>query len=274
VIVAGGAGSRLGGADKAALRHRGRSLLDRARAAVADADEVVVVGRDVGGGPLAALAAGVAGLREDYDLVVVLAVDMPHVTSQTVARLLAAADGCDGAWLTDPGGRRQLAAAIRPGVVPAPETVQGAPMRLLMDAGSTRDVPALGGEADDIDTWEDLARMGTPDRLGAVNLHDWIDELCDTLDIETEVDESLILDVAKVAADNVIRMAAPITTYLLGYAAGAAAADEEGVERLAALVQALAEGWDRPSGAPDPVDVADDVPDDAAVDHTDDEYDE
>lgn len=107
-----------------------------------------------------------------------------------------------------------------------------------------------------------------------MNLHDWIDELCDTLDIEAEVDEALILDIAKVAADNVIRMAAPITTYLLGYAAGAAAADAENVERLAAKVQALAEGWDRPSGAAKEADLIDDVPDDTGVDHSDDEYDE
>lgn len=107
-----------------------------------------------------------------------------------------------------------------------------------------------------------------------MNLHDWIDELCDVLDIETEVDEALILDLAKVAADNVVRKAAPITTYLLGYAAGAADADEEAVERLAGKAQALAEGWDRPPGAADPVDVDDDVPDDTGVDHSDDEYDE
>jgi Domain of unknown function (DUF6457) len=107
--------------------------------------------------------------------------------------------------------------------------------------------------------------------LVAVNLHDWIDELCDTLDIETEVDASLILDVAKVAADNVVRMAAPLTTYLLGYAAGAAAADEAEVERLAALTQVLAEGWDRPARST--ADVDDDVPDDTAVDHSDDEFD-
>jgi hypothetical protein len=107
-----------------------------------------------------------------------------------------------------------------------------------------------------------------------VNLHDWIDELCDTLDIEADVDEALILDIAKVAADNVIRMAAPITTYLLGFAAGATAADEEQVERLAARVQALAEGWDRPSGASGEPALDDDVPDDTGVDHSDDEYDE
>jgi hypothetical protein len=110
-----------------------------------------------------------------------------------------------------------------------------------------------------------------------VNLHDWIDELCDALDIEAEVDEALILDVAKVAADNVVRMAAPITTYLLGYAAGAAGADVEETERLAARAQSLAEGWGRPNGAArteDLDDLDDEVPDDAAVDHSDDEYDE
>jgi len=107
-----------------------------------------------------------------------------------------------------------------------------------------------------------------------VNLHDWIDELCDALDIETEVDEALILDLAKVAADNVVRPAAPITAYLVGYAAGSAGADEEEVEGLAARAQALAEGWDRPLGSADPDDVDDDVPDDTGVDHSDDKYDE
>ena len=107
-----------------------------------------------------------------------------------------------------------------------------------------------------------------------MNLHDWIDELCDALEIDTEVDEALILDLAKVAADNVVRPAAPITTYLVGYAAGRATADEEEVESLAARAQALAEGWDRPSGATDPDDVDDDVPDDTGVDHSDDKYDE
>ena len=85
-----------------------------------------------------------------------------------------------------------------------------------------------------------------------MNLHDWIDELCDVLDIETEVDEALVLDLAKVAADNVIRPAAPITTYLLGYAAGSNGANAEQTERLAAKAQSLAENWDHPSDAPDP----------------------
>lgn len=101
-----------------------------------------------------------------------------------------------------------------------------------------------------------------------MNLHDWIDELCDVLDVETEVDEALVLDLARAAAHNVIRPAAPITTYLLGYAAGAGGASPEQIEKLAARAQALADGWDRPADAPDPDDVDDDIPDDSAVDHS------
>jgi Domain of unknown function (DUF6457) len=105
-----------------------------------------------------------------------------------------------------------------------------------------------------------------------VNLHDWIDELCDALDIETEVDEALVLDLARTAAHNVERPAAPVTTYLLGYAAGQTNAKPDRIERLAAVAQALADGWDRPGGAPDPIDFADEVPDDDEVDQIADRY--
>jgi hypothetical protein len=105
-----------------------------------------------------------------------------------------------------------------------------------------------------------------------VNLHDWIDELSDVLYVEAEVDEGLVLDLAKVAADNVEKIAAPITAYLLGVAAGSTGASPEQVERLAAKAQALAEGWDRPADARDPADVDDEVPDDSSVDHSTDLY--
>ena len=107
-----------------------------------------------------------------------------------------------------------------------------------------------------------------------MNLHDWIDEVSDLLDVDTEVDEALVLDLARVAAHNVVRPAAPITTYLLGYAAGAQGADPEAVEELAGRAQRLAESWDRPANAPDPDDVNDEIPDDRAVDHTGETFDE
>jgi hypothetical protein len=77
-----------------------------------------------------------------------------------------------------------------------------------------------------------------------VNLHDWIDELMDVLDIELELDEALVLDVAREAAHRVQRPAAPISTFLLGYAAGLAGGEAEDIERLAARVIALADRWE------------------------------
>jgi hypothetical protein len=86
--------------------------------------------------------------------------------------------------------------------------------------------------------------------VGDVNLHDWIDELCDVLDIEVEVDEALILDLARDAAHNVERRSAPISTFLLGYAAAGFDGAPQEVERLAGLAAALALRWDK---APDEI---------------------
>lgn len=81
-----------------------------------------------------------------------------------------------------------------------------------------------------------------------MNLHDWIDELCDVLDIEIEVDEALILDLARDTAHNVERRSAPISTFLLGYAAARSAGDPAEVERLAGLAATLALRWDKAPG--------------------------
>lgn len=107
--------------------------------------------------------------------------------------------------------------------------------------------------------------------LVAVNLHDWIDELSDELDIDVELDEGLILDVARDAAHAVARPAAPLTTFLLGFAAAHHETGPEGVERLAAKVMALAANWDQPAGAAD--DGTDtEIPDDSGIDHSGDSY--
>jgi hypothetical protein len=101
-----------------------------------------------------------------------------------------------------------------------------------------------------------------------VTLHDWIDELCDALDIEAEFDESLVLDLARDAAHNVERPAAPITTYLLGFAAAQHEAGPEGLERLAAAATQLAEKW---GGEESDVEDVADLEDDALVDVDDEE---
>jgi CTP:molybdopterin cytidylyltransferase MocA len=42
---------------------------------------------------------------------------------------------------------------------------------VLMGAGTGRDVPALDGEAADVDTWEDLARLRGGDSPGTTPDH-------------------------------------------------------------------------------------------------------
>lgn len=177
VVLAGGTAARLGGTDKAALEHGGHSLLERALAAVAGAAETVVVGEEVptsrattftrehppGGGPLSGLCAGVAALTEPADLVVVVAVDMPHLTAATIARLLGAAEGYDGAWLVDRAGRWVLAGAVRPERVRAVVDPHGRPMRALVETLRLCEVAAVGDEAADVDTWDDLARLRAGD---------------------------------------------------------------------------------------------------------------
>ncbi len=110
--------------------------------------------------------------------------------------------------------------------------------------------------------------------LDTVNLHDWIDELSDVLDVETEVDEGLVRDLVQMAYQSVDQHAGPVTAYLVGFAAGAADASPEAVEGLAARTQRLAEGWDRPADAVDPDDIDDEIPDDASIDHSSDQFEE
>ncbi|HEX5986515.1 MAG TPA: DUF6457 domain-containing protein [Nocardioides sp.] len=76
-----------------------------------------------------------------------------------------------------------------------------------------------------------------------MTLHDWIDELCDALDIDAEIDEGIILDVARDAAHAVERVAAPISTFLLGYAAAMNGGSPEKLEELAGRAIELAEKW-------------------------------
>lgn len=177
VVLSGGEGTRLGGVDKGSLEYAGRPLLDHALAAVAGAVRAVVVGppaptttpvtftreSPAGGGPAAGLLAGVDQLDpipEGVELVVVLAVDMPHVTTATVGRLVAAVGGHDGAFLVDDSGRRQLAGALSLGALarvrPSPAESSGLPVHRLLADLDLADVPVLGEEGHDVDTWPDL----------------------------------------------------------------------------------------------------------------------
>ncbi len=184
-MLTGGTAARMGGADKAALEVGGVTLLERALAATAAAHEVVVVGEEVptsrtvtwtreqppGGGPAAGLLAGLDALPQRPELLAVLAVDMPRVSAATFARLAdAVGEDADGALLVDAEGRRQLlcgvyrSAALQRARPPVRADEHGLPVRRLLAPLRLVEVPALAGEASDVDTWEDLRSLDAPPR--------------------------------------------------------------------------------------------------------------
>jgi molybdopterin-guanine dinucleotide biosynthesis protein A len=173
VVLAGGAGSRLGGVDKAGLRISGSTLLDGALAAL-DGIEAVVVGPARPGvrsvledpprsGPAAAVAAGLAALP-DADEVLLLAVDLPRLP-EALPLLLAAGSGPDGVVAVDPEGRTQWllgryrAAALRAAAVALGDPTDR-PLRALLaglDLALLRLPPGLEL---DVDTVADARRAG------------------------------------------------------------------------------------------------------------------
>ena len=75
-----------------------------------------------------------------------------------------------------------------------------------------------------------------PDSLAA-----WVTDLAAALDVDAgAVDRDLILDAARDAAHGVARPAAPLTTFLVGYAAGLRGGGAEAVAEAAATAQRLA----------------------------------
>lgn len=277
IVLAGGAARRLGGADKPGLSVGGRALLDRVLAACAGAATTVVVGprrptvRPVswtreapsGGGPVAALGAGVR--RTTAPWVVVLSADLPFLGPETVAALLSAAEsgGREGALGTDPDGRRQPLVAVyrteplrRELALLAAEHggLAGLPLRLLTAELDLAAVATSKLASFDCDTWDDIKVARAHIREHGAVLDEWITAVKTELGIKLDVDTGVLLDLARDAAHGVARPAAPLTTFLVGYAAGRASADAEPAEAARAVAEAsrkataLALRWAEESG--------------------------
>ncbi|MET7882472.1 NTP transferase domain-containing protein [Streptomyces avermitilis] len=265
VVLAGGAARRLGGADKPGVRVGGRALLDRVLAACAGAATTVVVAdprataRPVvwareeppGAGPVAALDAGLRQTTAAY--VVVLSADLPFLDEGTVRRLLSTlqASGTEGVLLTDPGGRDQsLVAAYRSAALrrelaelaAGHGTLAGLPLRRLVAALDLTRVSDPVASFD-CDTWDDIAAARSRIREHGNVLDEWISAVKDELGIDLAVDTGILLDLARDAAHGVARPAAPLTTFLVGYAAAQAGGDPEAVTEAARKAAALALRW-------------------------------
>lgn len=193
-------------------------------------------------GPAAAIAAGLAALNENSSSTpwtLVLACDMPHA-SRGVGLLLAAvasAPRVEGVMAVSPDGRKQpllgvyRTAALEREVAVASEgsgLTNSSVFRLLARL-NVLDVDVPAGSTDDVDTWEDAAALGIDYELEAdvksqeETLEEWCRTLLQAFELEgVEVDINEVLAVAGVAAHSVVRPAAPLTTFIAGYAAGMA----------------------------------------------------
>ncbi|MER5517568.1 NTP transferase domain-containing protein [Streptomyces sp. NPDC002763] len=273
IVLAGGAARRLGGADKPSVRVGGRPLLDRVLTACAGARNTVVVAaprptsRPVrwtredppGGGPVAALDAGLR--HTTADRVVVLSADLPFLEEATVQRLLAAlhTSGTDAALLTDADGRdqplvaayrtaplrRALSALAEEGDGPG---LTGLPLRRLTAALDLTRVPDPLASFD-CDTWDDIADARARIREHGHVLDEWISAVKDELGIDLDVDTGVLLDLARDAAHGVARPAAPLTTFLVGYAAAQGKGGPEAVAEAARKAAALALRWEEEANA-------------------------
>lgn len=75
-------------------------------------------------------------------------------------------------------------------------------------------------------------------------LAEWVAALAARLDLDpSEVPVAALLDLARDAAHNVARPAAPLTTFLVGLAAARSGGTTADVERACAAASELALGW-------------------------------
>ncbi|MFJ4037007.1 NTP transferase domain-containing protein [Microbacterium sp. NPDC090007] len=268
ILLAGGRGSRVGGAAKPLFEVGGATLLSAAVTAVrrAGARRVVVVAPvldealDVTwvredppyGGPVAAI---VAALREvDADDLYVLACDTV-APADVMSRLAAPlAPGVDGVCLDD--GRRQWlmgryrAAAVREVASALPAAGRDASMRALLGGLAIASIAVDADLTRDVDTWDDLreARGGamTESRtLPPEALDDWSAALAERFGLTRgDIPVSLILDLARDVANGVARPAAPLSAFVAGLVAGRAGGSPADTEKAVAAVVEMARDWE------------------------------
>lgn len=283
IVLAGGTAHRMGGADRMALMIGREPMLELALEAVYGATQRIVVGprRPVihyaksliwteedppGGGPLSALAAGLEHVRSRW--VMVVAGDLPFFGDAETAQLglLSACyyEGGHGAVAIDRQGREEPLAAMYRAVslrrvltALAAEhgSLDGLPARLLLSKLTRlHRVKDVDRALVDCDTWEDVerARQRTAKHEYGSAVGSWLGAVRNVLRLYPwegvpEVDDDVLLEVAREAADSIAEPAAPLTTFLLGCVVGQVKGyprqKREAVEEAARTVHELARVW-------------------------------
>ena len=276
VLLSGGASRRLG-RDKTRVHVGGARLLDRLLRAIPAEVPVVVAGPSAdelprpvlwtredppGAGPLAGIGAALALVSTPS--VVVLAADMPFAVPVALAALRHLEPGdagpvgglgprepalpgapVDAVIPVDADGRRQpLCAAYRSQALrtalAALVPLAGRPVRDVLLDLRVMEWHVPSAPLIDVDTQDslDAARARVAEEEGS-DMQEWIAAVSEALGLDVACDVDAVLDVARDAAHNVERPAAPVTAYLLGAAVARGADPRQAVETLSRL----AVGW-------------------------------
>ena len=223
-------------------------------AAAAGPGRVVMAREDPpGAGPVPALRAGLALARAPW--VAVLAADLPFLRGDRLAALLAAACGGAGAVIADACGTEQWLAGCWPTgrLAAALAAYPGRSLRGLMQplAPARIQDPAPGGRPVALAGLRHPRRArGRPGpRAGrgvtVSSLDHWMRAACAELGLDPAlVPATTVLDLAREAAHQVERPAAPLTAFLLGLAVGRGQPPDEAARRLTDL----AARWENPTG--------------------------
>lgn len=266
IVLAGGSATRVGGVDK--LMFRLARLGDTLLQGVVNAcpGRVIAVGVErptitgatwvadlnPSGGPGAGIWSGLDHVETDY---VFISAGDQQLKAQDVAAICETALGHDGAWAIRADGQGQpLCACVRVDVLrELLSTTQGvnvSPLRLL----STRDMVGVSvRELIDVDSWTDVARILKHRDIGAQvgreshmdqTTQMWLTRVATLLDVDyhdVPIDE--LLELTRDVAHGVERKSAPLTTFLVGYAAGKKSLTADELSELIKHISHAVDEW-------------------------------
>ena len=263
IVVAGGKATRMGGLDKAMLPLglSGKALIvdvikscqgkvfivGSPREIDAESQELVnwVPDLNPGGGPAAGIWSGLGSISTEY--VFISAADQT-LTNETVTRIVSAAQGNDGAWAIRADGNGQpLCTCVRTDLLrELLEPTQGinqSPLRLLSSLNMVG-VTVNPNQVVDFDTWQDVAKaVKESDAMDQITQM-WMTRVATLLNVDShDVLTSELLDLTREVAHGVERKSAPLTTFLIGYAAGKESLNPDEVRKLIETVSSAVAEW-------------------------------
>jgi len=253
IIVAGGNSTRLSGVDKLEIKIQDKTVLN---IVIKDATEkIFVVGKKrstsknvqwvedltQNGGPAVGVFSGLKYVKSEY--VLLLAGDQPFIGDYVKELCTKALK--NGAWLVTPDGVGQpLASCVKSSELRlALEESGGVNVSLnqLLGKMDLIEIPVDKSVIQDLDTWADVAKV----LRGDVDMTDgWLKNVAQNLGIDKEIlDTDKILDLTREVAHNIERKAAPLTTFLLGYAAGKKDVSKEQLHELITKIENAVSQW-------------------------------